>query len=106
MPEVIESVAVGVKEKGDENIALFLKLQKEVQLTSELKEKINAQIKALTSPRHMPKYLQAVEDIPRTGSGKISEIAVKKVVNGERVDNLEALDNPEALRYFKDWATS
>ena len=67
----------------------------------ELVSKIKNQIKANTSPRHVPSRIIAVQDLPRTSSGKLAEIAVKKIINSEDVDNKSALANPESLEFFK-----
>ena len=63
---------------------------------------IKAQIKDNTTPRHVPEVIVQVPDLPRTVSGKIVELAVRNVVHGEPVKNIEALANPDALDYFKD----
>ena len=67
-----------------------------------LKKKIQRSLRDQASPRHVPSLIQAVSDLPKTRSGKISELAVKAVVEGKPVRNAEALANPEALDYFRD----
>ena len=67
-----------------------------------LREKIRQQIRRNTSPRHVPSRIVAVADIPRTKSGKIVELAVRDVVHGRPIKNIEALANPEALDLFRD----
>ena len=67
----------------------------------ELKEKIRAQIRRNTSPHHVPKKIIQVTDIPRTISGKISELAVREVIHGRPVKNTEALANPQSLRLYE-----
>ena len=71
-------------------------------LTDDLRNAIKAQIKDNTTPRHVPEVIVQVPDLPRTVSGKIVELAVRNVVHGEPVMNIEALANPDALDYFKD----
>jgi acetoacetyl-CoA synthetase len=67
-------------------------------------DKIKATIRANATPRHVPAKIVQVPDIPRTRSGKIVELAVRNVVHGRAVKNLEALANPEALAHYKDRA--
>jgi acetoacetyl-CoA synthetase len=74
------------------------------QLTDELKSTIKARIRSGASPRHVPARIVAVNDLPRTRSGKLTELAVRNVVHGEPVKNTEALANPEALEQFRDLA--
>ena len=69
-------------------------------LTDELVAEIRSRIRAATSPRHVPARIVAVPALPRTRSGKISELAVREVVHGRRVANAGALANPEVLEHF------
>ena len=73
-----------------------------VALDEALAARIRAQIRAGASPRHVPAKIVAVADIPRTKSGKITELAVRDVVHGRVVKNKEALANPEALDLYED----
>ena len=73
-----------------------------VSLDQPLIDRIKRQIRANTTPRHVPAKVVQVSDIPRTKSGKIVELAVRNVVHGEPVKNVEALANPEALEEFRD----
>jgi acetoacetyl-CoA synthetase len=100
LPEILESVAVGQHWQADERIVLFVRLRDGVQLDSALRDKIKKQIRANTTPRHVPAKILQVDDIPRTISGKISELAVRAVIHGEPVKNTDALANPEALKLF------
>jgi acetoacetyl-CoA synthetase len=102
LPEVMESVAVGQRWEGDERIVLFVRLREGVQLDDALREKIKQQIRANTTPRHVPAKILQVTDIPRTISGKISELAVRAVIHGEPVKNTDALANPEALAAYRE----
>jgi acetoacetyl-CoA synthetase len=79
-----------------------VKLQEGLVLDAGLIERIKKQIKDNTTPRHVPAKVIQVSDIPRTKSGKIVELAVRNVVHGEPVKNLEALANPEALAFFRE----
>jgi len=100
--EIVESLAIGQDWKGDVRIVLFVKLRQEVILTPELNARIKHKIRSETTPRHVPSVILAVEDIPRTKSGKIVELAVRELVHGRPVKNIEALANPEALEYFRN----
>jgi acetoacetyl-CoA synthetase len=73
-----------------------------VQLDDALQQRIRQTIRVNTSPRHVPAVILAVPDIPRTRSGKIVELAVRNVVHGRPVTNVEALANPEALEHFRN----
>lgn len=73
-----------------------------MKLNDELIEKIRLTIRKNTSPRHVPAKILQVADIPRTISGKIVEVAVRQVVHGLPVNNLQSLANPQALDYFKN----
>ena len=100
LDEIIESIVIGQRWNNDVRVVLFVKLRESVELTDELKAKIRSTIKQNTTPRHVPGKILEVNDIPRTKSGKIVELAVRNVVHGEPVKNKEALANPEALEYF------
>ena len=99
---VFESLAVGQKWQGDERIILFVKLKEGISLIEDLVDEIKATIRRNTSPRHVPSKVIAVDDIPRTRSGKIVELAVRSIIHGEEVKNTEALATPEALDLFRD----
>jgi acetoacetyl-CoA synthetase len=102
LPEVLESIAIGQEWEGDVRVVLFVRLAVGERLTQELAERIRSVIRANTTPRHVPARIVEVADIPRTKSGKIVELAVRSVVHGEPVNNVEALANPEALELFRD----
>ncbi len=103
MPEVLEALAIGQKTPdNDERIVLFVRLATGIELTEELEKEIRTRIRTGASPRHVPAVIAEVADIPRTKSGKIVEIAVRDVVHGREVRNVEALANPEALQLFRD----
>ena len=101
LPEIVEAVAVGQKWADDERVILAVILAKDVTLTEDLQQTIRRQIKNGASPRHMPAKIIAVTDIPRTKSGKISEIAVRDMINGLPVANTEALANPASLEQYR-----
>ncbi|RUO32079.1 acetoacetate--CoA ligase [Aliidiomarina sedimenti] len=99
---VLESIAVGQHWQDDERVVLFVKLRDGVQLDDSLRDKIRKTIRANATPRHVPAVIEQVADIPRTISGKITELAVRQVIHGEPVKNTDALANPEALDNFRD----
>jgi acetoacetyl-CoA synthetase len=99
---VLESIAIGQDWDDDQRVVLFVVLRPGFELDEGLVKKIKTVIRDNTSPRHVPAKIIQVPDIPRTISGKITEIAVRKVVHGEEVKNKDALANPEALEYYKD----
>jgi acetoacetyl-CoA synthetase len=102
LPEVLESLAIGQDWNGDERIVLFVRLRDGVRLEDPLVDRIRHHIRQNTTPRHVPARIVQVTDLPRTKSGKIVELAVRDVVHGRSVKNLEALANPEALDQFRD----
>ena len=102
IPEVLESIAIGQNFQNDVRIVLFVRLREGVLLDPDLEHAIRSKIRAGASPRHVPAKIIAVGDIPRTKSGKITELAVRDVVQGKEIKNLEALSNPEALELFRD----
>ncbi len=100
--EVMEALVIGQEWEADVRVVLFVKLKEGVQLDDALVNRIKGRIRENTTPRHVPAKVVQVSDIPRTKSGKIVELAVREVVHGRPVKNLEALANPEALEYFRD----
>jgi acetoacetyl-CoA synthetase len=100
--EIVESVAIGQEWRGDLRIVLFLQLREGVELDGALRDRIRRRLREKESPRHVPAKIIAVADIPRTVSGKITEVAIRDVVHGREVANREALANPEALDLFHD----
>jgi acetoacetyl-CoA synthetase len=99
---VLEAVAVGQEWDGDVRVVLFVVLRDGLSLTDALTYEIKTRIRAGATPRHVPQVVVAVGDIPRTRSGKITELAVRDVIHGREVKNVEALANPEALECFRD----
>ena len=104
LDEIVESLVIGQNWQSDVRVVLFVKLREGVVLDETLGKKITGKIRANCTPRHVPAVILAVDDIPRTKSGKIVELAVRQVVHGEEVKNKEALANPEALEYFANRA--
>jgi acetoacetyl-CoA synthetase len=104
LDDVVEALVIGQEWQDDVRVVLFVRLQERQQLTEELANRIRKKIRDNTTPRHVPAKILQVHDIPRTKSGKIVELAVREVVHGRPVKNLEALANPEALEHFRDRA--
>ena len=102
LAEVLEAIVIGQRWQQDVRVVLFLKLRDGVVLDEALVAQVRRRIRDGCSPRHVPSRVLAVPDIPRTRSGKISELAVKRTVHGEAIKNREALANPEALCHFID----
>ncbi len=102
LSEVVESLAIGQQWDNDVRVVLFVRLATGVVLDDALQDRIRRQIRNNTSPRHVPARIVDVADIPRTKSGKIVELAVRDIVHGRPIKNLEALANPEALDLFRD----
>jgi acetoacetyl-CoA synthetase len=104
LDEVVESLVIGQDWDNDVRVVLFVKLREGLQLDDALVTRIKNRIRANTTPRHVPAKVLQVADIPRTKSNKIVELAVRHIVHGRPVKNVEALANPEALEHFRDRA--
>jgi acetoacetyl-CoA synthetase len=102
--EIAEALAVAQDWQGDVRIVLFVRLQPGYTFDSALANKIRETIRNRTTPRHVPAKIIAVPDLPRTLSGKLTELAVRNVIHGLPVQNRDALANPEALDHFRDLA--
>jgi len=99
--EILESIAVGQHWQGDERVILFVRLRDGAALDDALRERIKKRIRDNTTPRHVPAKIIQIADIPRTISGKITEIAVRDTINGLPVKNTDALANPQALALYR-----
>ena len=102
LPEIQESIVIGQDFDGDVRVVLFVVLKPGFVLDDALVARIKKQIKDGASPRHVPARIVPVLDIPRTKSGKITELAVRDVIMGREIKNKEALANPEALDLYRD----
>lgn len=100
-PEVAEALAVAFRRDGDEKIVLFLRMKADQSLSSELIDGIKQRLRTHCSPRHVPHFVLAAPEFPRTISGKLSEIAVRNAINGQPIRNTAALANPESLAFFQ-----
>jgi acetoacetyl-CoA synthetase len=99
---ITEGLVVGQNYNDDVRIVLFITTKDNKEINEEEIKLIKSKIKKNCSPKHVPSIVIKVPEIPRTKSGKIVELAVKKVINGEELNNLEAISNPESLNFFKD----
>ena len=100
--EVLEGLVVGQIWQGDTRIVLFVRLDPKSDLTEGLINKIKTKIKIGASPRHVPSKIIVVNDIPRTKSGKIAELAVRDLIQNKEINNKTALANPECLEEYKN----
>jgi acetoacetyl-CoA synthetase len=101
LDEVVESIVIGQDWQKDVRVVLFVRLRDGLTLDDALVKRIKEKIRENTTPRHVPAVVLQVPDIPRTKSNKIVELAVRAVVHGQPVKNVEALANPEALEHFR-----
>jgi acetoacetyl-CoA synthetase len=102
LPEVLESVVVGQEVGNDVRVVLFVRLREGLALDAALADRIRRQIRANTTPRHVPARILQVPEVPRTISGKVVELAVREAVHGRPVKNADALANPAALEHFRN----
>ncbi len=100
--EIIESLAIGQSWNNDIRIVLFVVLKKNCILNNELKSLIKSKIRKYASPRHVPEKIIQVSNIPKTKNGKIVELAVKNIIEGNKINNLHALTNPKDLDEYKN----
>ena len=100
--EIIESLAVGQSWENDIRIILFIVLKKQMVLNDKLKNNLRSKIRKYASPRHVPSKIIEVSSIPRTKNGKVVELAVKNTIEGNKINNIQALANPEVLNEYKN----
>ncbi|MFI5399836.1 MAG: acetoacetate--CoA ligase [SAR324 cluster bacterium] len=101
LPEVLDSIVVGHKAGGDEEIALFVVLTPGLTLDAALEQRLRDAVRAQATPRHVPKHIRQIPQVPVTINGKKVELAVAAILRGERIQNRDALANPEALQAFE-----
>jgi acetoacetyl-CoA synthetase len=99
---ITEGLVVGQDYNDDIRIVLFITTKNNVELDEEKIKSIKTRIRKNCSPKHVPSIIIKVPEIPRTKSGKIVELAVRKAIHGETINNKEAIANPEALKYFEN----
>ncbi len=104
VPEVLESLAIGQDWDNDVRVVLFVRLREGLVLDDALRDRIRKEIRQNTTPRHVPAKIVQVPDIPRTISGKITELAVRNIVHGKPVKNTDALANPQSLKFYENLA--
>jgi acetoacetyl-CoA synthetase len=102
LDQVLESLCVGQQWDDDVRVVLFVKLRDGIMLDEGLQDRIRKAVRDKTTPRHVPARIIQVADIPRTISGKIVELAVRNIIHGRPVKNVDALANPEALEFYRD----
>jgi acetoacetyl-CoA synthetase len=102
LDEVLESICIGQDWEDDVRVVLFVKLREGLELDEDMQDRIRKTIRQNTTPRHVPAKIVQVADIPRTISGKIVELAVRNIVHGQTVANVDALANPESLKLYRD----
>ncbi len=102
LEEIVEALVIGQQWDNDVRVVLFLRLKPGLELDDELCQRVRDRIRRHATPRHVPSRILQVDDIPRTRSGKIVELAVRDLVHGREIRNIEALANPEALEQFRD----
>ncbi len=100
MDEIVDSIVIGQNWKNDIRIILFVVLKKNLILSKDLIDKIKSNIKISATARHVPAKIIQITDVPRTISGKKVELAITKIINGEEIENKDALANPESLEQF------
>ena len=102
LDEIVESIVIGQEWQDDVRVVLFVVLRADDVLNDELAQTIRSTIRQNATPRHVPAKIVQVAELPRTLSGKIVELAVREVVHGRPVNNVDALANPDALNEFRD----
>ena len=98
---ITEGLVVGQDFDDDVRIILFVTTKNDQEINDEKSKLIKSRIRKNCSPKHVPAIIIKVPEIPRTKSGKIVELAVKQIINGEKINNKEAIANPEALKFFE-----
>jgi acetoacetyl-CoA synthetase len=102
-PEIAECLATVLRHDGDEQIVLFVKMASGQVLDEQLVSSIRQRLRQRCSARHVPAYIVAAPDIPRTISGKISELAVRSAISNQNLGNAGALANPECMAFYREW---
>jgi acetoacetyl-CoA synthetase len=99
---ITEGLVIGQDYEDDVRIVLFVTTNSNIELSEEKIKLIKTRIRINCSPKHVPSIIIKVPEIPKTKSGKIVELAVKNVINGEKLSNEEAISNPKSLEFFKN----
>lgn len=101
---ISESIVVGQRDGLDTQIVLFVVPGQGVEIDAAMEADIRTELRRKASPRHVPRQIVAVPAVPRTITGKLAELAVTDIVNGDPVRNVTGLANPESLESFAQWA--
>jgi acetoacetyl-CoA synthetase len=108
VPEVLDALVVDIPRPGTEGwMPLFVVLEPGTDLDEQLANTIKRRIREQCSPRHVPNDVFQVREVPRTLSGKVLEVPVKRILSGtpaEQAASRDSLANPESLDYFVDLA--
>ena len=104
MKNINECLATEIIKKHDTEVILFIKTNDKIKIDDNFRNKVKKEIKNLLSPKHIPSFIIEVSDIPKTKSGKIVEMTIKKIINNEIIDNLNVLSNPECLDEYYEIA--
>ena len=80
---------------------MFITTKNNQEIDDEKIKLIKSKIRKNCSPKHVPAIIIKAPEIPRTKSGKIVELAVRQIINGEKINNKEAIDNPDSLQFFE-----
>ncbi|MGB5328772.1 MAG: acetoacetate--CoA ligase [Gammaproteobacteria bacterium] len=102
LDDIVESIVIGQEWEDDVRVVLFVILKPGVELDENLQTLIRRTVREKCTPRHVPARIIQVDEIPRTKSGKIVELAVREVVHDRAVKNIHSLANPEALELYRD----
>ena len=100
--QINEALVIDQNWKNDTRIVVFITLNRAKTLTNSLIKKIKSRIKKNCSPKHIPSKIIAVKELPKTKSGKIVELAVRKIIHNQKIENIESIANPKSLNYFKN----
>ena len=103
---VEDCLCVGLQEDGDVSVVLFIKMAPHEILSDERITQVKKEIRSNTTPRHVPKYVSSISDIPYTRSGKKMELVVTHILAGREIKNIEAIANPESLSDYREWTKS
>ncbi len=99
---ITEGLVIGQDYNDDVRVVLFVTTKNNEELDDEKIKSIKSRIRKNCSPKHVPSIIIKVPEIPRTKSGKIVELAVRRVIHGETINNKDAIANPESLKFFEN----
>jgi acetoacetyl-CoA synthetase len=102
LDEVVDSIVVGQRFRDDTRVVLFVVLREGESFTAELARRIRRQVRQNCTPRHVPSVIREAPAVPRTISGKKVELAVTRLIHGNKVANADALANPDSLSFYRE----